>query len=163
MLRAFTKIAPILVFCLFSFGNGVSDSFDFENISYRGIIPGISTSANVLSILGNPEVQKSRVYVYEKESVVVELVPGKQVVMTVQLILIPNSDVLRIYNLKGNPGLAEKLGSLYPLEKMKSYPKAKITRPPGYTLVWISKAGRSVGFTYEGADNKLTQVNLINY
>jgi hypothetical protein len=156
-------IALIFIFGVFSSASEADDSFDFEKISYKGIMPGTSTSADVLSILGNPDVQKGRAYVYEKESVVVELVPGKNVVMTVQIILVPNSSVLRVYNLKGNPGLAEELGSLYPLEKMKNYPKAKMTRPPGYTLVWISKSGRSVGFTYEGADNKLTQVNLINY
>jgi len=142
---------------------------DLDAIAFRGIIPGVSTVADVKTVLGEPTRTYGRkVLIYEPLSIYVEIVPeaNKTEVAAVNLFLVPSPDVFgaaSMLKLKGNPALAAELGAAYSFDAVKSMPGVMSSGPKGWEILHLSRNGRTASLAYDPETHELKQVALYNF
>lgn len=142
---------------------------DLDTVAFRGIIPGVSTVADVKAVLGEPtRVYGRKVLVYEPLSVYIEIVPepNKTEVAAVNLFLVPSPDVfgsVSTLKLKGNPGLAAELAAVHGFDAVKALPGVMSSGPKGWEILHLSRNGRTASLAYDPETHELKQVALYNF
>ncbi|OGR07988.1 MAG: hypothetical protein A2511_06740 [Deltaproteobacteria bacterium RIFOXYD12_FULL_50_9] len=146
-----------------------ADQLDYENFSYNNLTPGVSTLDDTIRELGTPTLNRgNKVLIYGKESIMVHF-DKQQKIIGIYLMMTPKVDIITPMSYykelsNGNPDFIKKYGALYPYEKTKELPNARVNHPRTYTVVWVSSATeKSIGFVYQGAEMTLCQIAVVNF